>query len=542
VSRKQAAKKPPIKSKATAESAPPFSWPVFETVLTVAILAVYLALLAHPITLTAGDLGRHLKNGELLVQSGSLAKVNLYSYAQPDYPFINHHWGAGVIFYLIERSAGFGGLSLAFIAVSAATLWLFLNAAANLSLFPIAALSAIVCLPILITRHEIRPEAFTYLLSALFLQILCRYKQRQLGFRALWLLPLLQILWVNLHIYFFLGIILVGVFLFESVIASFTDRSPESRNRSRQLAVILLLVLMASCVNPAGVSGALYPLFIMQGYEFPVLENYSVPAILRSSFNFLPLTYFLIILGMLGISWVYVFTRDRARVSYANLLLSVMVGAMAWRSIRNFGLFAFFALPLTAANLKTFLAGEDARSFWTAARAAAAAAATAALLFMISPVYFLGGGRGAFGIGLRDGSQAAGVFVIKENLRGPIFNNFDIGGYLTYYLYPRERVFVDNRPEAYPAAFFRDEYFPLLYDEEHWARRSTEFGFNLIVFNHRDRSAASEQFIVRRVLDPSWAPLFFDRDIIILAKRNGPNQALIERHELSKEQILSKSS
>jgi len=506
------------------------------------ILAVYVALLTHPITLTAGDLGRHLKNGELLIQDGLLAKVNLYSYAQPDYPFINHHWGTGVIFYLIERGAGFQGLSLAFIAISVATLWLFLNLATKLSSFPIAALSAVVCMPILITRHEIRPEAFTYLLSALFLQILWRYKLRELGFRALFFLPLLQILWVNLHIYFFLGVILVGVFLFESLIASFTDRSPEPRSRSKQLTVILLFVLFASCLNPAGISGALYPLFILQGYEFPVLENYSVPGVLRSSFTFLPLTYFLIILGTLGLSWVYVFTRDRARVSYANLLLSLMVTAMAWRSIRNFGLFAFFALPLTAANMKKFLAGDGVRSFWTTGRTAIASLATAILLFVISPVYFFGGGRGVFGIGLREGTQGAGDFIRRENLRGPIFNNFDIGAYLAYHLYPRERVFVDNRPEAYPAAFFQDEYFPLLLSEDRWKRRSIELDVNVIVFNHRDRSAAGQQFIIRRVLDPAWAPVFFDRDVIVLVRRRGPNRAIIEKHELSKEQILSKSS
>jgi hypothetical protein len=409
-----------------------------------------------------------------------------------------------------------------------------------LSSFSVAALAAVVCLPIVITRHEIRPEAFTYLLSALFLQILWRYKQRATGVFALSLLPLLQILWVNLHIYFFLGIILVGVFLTESLIESFMYRAPESYDRSKQLAAILILVLLASCVNPAGLDGALYPLFIMQGYEFPVLENYSLPEMLRSSFTFLPLTYFLIILGMLALSWMHVFAKDRARVSYANILLSLMVVAMAYRSIRNFGLASFFALPLTASNLKSFWPSEGARSVRTERRVAVATAVLAVLLFAISPVYFVGGGRGRLGIGLKEGSQAAGEFIIAENLRGPIFNNFDVGGYLTYYLFPRERVFVDNRPEAYPAAFFRDEYFRLLYDEDYWARRSGEYAFNLIVFNHRDRSADSEQFLVHRVLDPAWAPVFFDRDIIILAKRDGSNRTTIGKHELSKDRILSK--
>jgi hypothetical protein len=143
--------------------------------------------------------------------------------------------------------------------------------------------------------------------------------------------------------------------------------------------ILAVCVGLASCVNPAGFYGAMYPLFIMQGYESPVLENYSVPAILRSNFTFLPLSYFLIILGMLALSWAYVFAKDRARLPYANLLLSVMGITMAWRSIRNFGLFVFFALPLTAANLKGLLARDEARPFWTAGRSAIASAATAIL-------------------------------------------------------------------------------------------------------------------------------------------------------------------
>jgi hypothetical protein len=503
---------------------------------------MYAGFLTHPTNLTDSDLGRHLKNGESFIRNGLIAHSNLYSYTQPDYPFINHHWGSGVVFYLVESIAGFQGLSIVFIAISVATVWLFLNLAVKSSSFPIAAILAVICMPILITRYEIRPEIFTYLMSGLFLYILWGYKNRQLHFRTLYFLPVLQILWVNLHIYFFLGILLIGVFLIELLIAQIARKSADLGSQIKELAVILLLTLLTSCVNPAGVSGASYPLFILQGYEFPVLENYSVAMVLRAGYNFLPLTYFLIILGLLALSWVYVVARDRSSLSYANLLLAIMVNALAWRSIRNFALFALFALPLSAGNLKKFMAGAGTRSSWTPGRNAIALAGVAILLLMISPVYFLGGGRGSIGIGLKEGNQAAMDFFRRENLQGPVFNNFDVGGYLIYYLYPKERVFVDNRPEAYPAAFFKNEYFPLLESEDQWRRRSSEFGFNLIVFNHRDRSAASEQFIVRRVLDPAWAPVFFDRDIIILVKRHGSNHSTIEKHELSKEQVLSKSS
>ena len=105
-----------------------------------------------------------------------------------------------------------------------------------------------------------------------------------------------------------------------------------------------------------------------------------------------------------------------------------------------------------------------------------------------------------------------------------------------------QRVFVDNRPEAYPAAFFTDVYFPMQSDEAKWAAISRDYGFNAIVFNYRERSVRGEQFIVRRVLDPMWAPVYLDKDIIILAKRDGPNQPVIAKYELPKERVLMQSN
>ena len=67
---------------------------LFRILITALLLSVYGFYLAHQFNLTVGDLGRHLKNGQLFIETGLIPKINLYSYAYPDYPFINHHWGS----------------------------------------------------------------------------------------------------------------------------------------------------------------------------------------------------------------------------------------------------------------------------------------------------------------------------------------------------------------------------------------------------------------------------------------------------------------
>ncbi len=512
--------------------------------LTAALLAIYVGFLAHPINLTDSDLGRYLKNGELFFHSGHIVNTNLFAYTAADHSFVNHSWGSGVVYYLIESIAGFPGLSLFFLAVSATTLWIFFRLAARYGNFALAVLLTVIVMPVVITRYEIRPEMFSYLMSGLFLHLLWDYRQGRRGASWLMVLPFLQLVWVNLHIYFFIGMLMVGVFLLESLVgiaAKNSSRSPSHRDQWKVLAAVLLVIVATSCINPAGVRGAVYPLFIFQGYEFPVIENYSVPGILKAGFLLLPLVYFLIIFGVLCLSWLYVFINDRSNVSLSNFILTLFFSALAWWTIRNFAMFAFLALPLTAINLRDAAHAPSMRWLTAPVGISSAAAAVAVLLVLINPAYFFAGGRGAFGIGLNEGNLAALEFLRRENLQGPIFNNFDVGSYLIYALYPRERVYVDNRPEAYPATFFAEDYFPILVDDERWRRSLDAHRFNAIVINPSGRSAAAENFTVRRMLDPDWAAVFFDKDILILARRYGVNQPVIAKHELPRESVLQKA-
>ena len=527
---------PPI-AVAQSKEEPQFLFRIFVTAL---LLSVYGFYLAHQFDLTVGDLGRHLKNGQLFIETGLIPKINLYSYAYPDYPFINHHWGSGVLFYVTQRLAGFGGLSAAFIIVSMVTFLIFINVATKYSSFAIAAPIAVIVLPVLITRHEMRPELSSYLFSGLFLQILWGYKYGKLGFRWLFWLPILEIFWVNLHIYFFIGVFLVAVYLFESlVVFLFRKNQQNVRDQFKLLVVILLLTVIATALNPAGIRGAIYPFFILNEYGVPVIENYSVGAILRAGYNLFPLTYFAIVFGVVSFSWIYAVIKNRSALSLGNFLLSAFFFAIAWSAIRNFAFFAYFALPLAAVNFKNVLGEKDkTSSFSSILKVSASLAGIAFLLVIIKPAYFVSSNRGRVGIGLEEANGAAGEFFLKEKIQGPIFNNFDVAGYLVYHLYPDHRVFVDNRPEAYPAAFFTDVYFPVQSDEAKWEAVSQHYGFNVIFFNYRERSMRGEQFIIRRVLDPLWAPVYLDKDIIILAKRDGPNRPVIARYELPKERVL----
>jgi hypothetical protein len=96
-------------------------------------------------------------------------------------------------------------------------------------------------------------------------------------------------------------------------------------------------------------------------------------------------------------------------------------------------------------------------------------------------------------------------------------------------------VFVDNRPEAYADVFFQEVYIPMQENNEIWNRVSKEYAFNAIYFATSDGTNWGQEFLVKRIKDPEWAPVFADDYAIIFLKRNEKNKDLISRFEMSQD-------
>ncbi len=499
-------------------------------VLLTGLLFLLALLVTQKINLVTADLGRHLKNGELIFQGNGreIWQTNFYSFTYPQFPFLNHHWGSGLVFYLIQQVFSFAGLSLFFSLISLATFLIFFRLAWKNARFSLALLAAILALPVVVSRIEIRPEAFSYLLAGIFWWLLSESREKRI---LLWLLPFLELIWVNLHLYFFLGFFLIGVFWLEELISLF-KKTRELRDLSylRSLSLTGGLCLAASCLNPAGLKGIFYPLQIFNNFGYRLFENQSV-WFLDKIVKYPPSLYFKIAFGALVLSWGYPFWKRK--VSVANLLLTLGLSYLGWTAVRNFTLFGYFGLSLIATNLGGIGRGKTRE--WLALEDWVAASLGVVLLiglFLFNSSYWLA--RLSPGIGLAKGSEQAAKFFLKEDLKGPVFNNYDNGGYLIYFLYP-QKVFVDNRPEAYPKDFFEKTYIPMQEDEEKWQAVEEEYHFNTIFFYRHDLTSWGQNFLIKRIKDPTWAPVYVDDWSIIFLKTNQENQGLIKKYELPKE-------
>ncbi len=493
------------------------------------MLGWYGLFLVRPIDLTTADLGRHIKNGQMILQGNfGVLNTNFYSYTHPEFAVLNHHWGSGVIFFLINRMAGFYGLSLFFIMVSLITFWLFFRLAWKESGLEIAAPVSLLLIPLIAERAEIRPEVFSYFFCAVFLWLLWHYRSGALSYIWLVILPLIQALWVNAHIYFILGPALVGIFS----VSEIAIPSDAIRTRAKELGTIFAAVILATLINPFGLKGLLSPFRIFENYSYRIVENQSVRFLDKLGFISNPnLLLFKIAFSALVFSFILALITNRRGFSFAYFCLGAAFSIMAWLAIRNFTVFGLFALPIIAYNIKQGLA---AKIELNSSLAKASVVLLSFLIFgaTVSSHYQRIFSPDKFVPGLAPGVNGSADFFIKENLRGPILNNYDIGGYLIYHLYPKEKVFTDNRPEAYPGSFFSDIYVPLQENSAIFDEQDKLYRFNAIFFSHRDFTPWGQKFLIERISDPRWAPVFADRYAIIFLKRNARNRLLIEKYEI----------
>src|SRR3989338_3109799 len=121
------------------------------------------------------DLGRHIKLGEIILESG-LQKTNLFSYTFPDFTFINHHYLFEIVIFQSQLILGIQNLLFIklIIILMAVFITFKISLGKSILLLPIG----FIFLHVLRERIDLRPEIFSFLFTALTYFILDRFEKK----------------------------------------------------------------------------------------------------------------------------------------------------------------------------------------------------------------------------------------------------------------------------------------------------------------------------------------------------------------------------
>jgi len=232
--------------------------------LLLVLLLAAMAFLMSCFEMQDNDIWWHLRGGEWILQNGRTPDLDPFSFGSADQRWIDLHWLFQITMAAVHRAGGIAGVLLVTASVAAAAFVTAVAARPTIAPLPAVAVALLLGLALAGFRFDPRPEMFTLLFLSGYLAVLAHFEDRP---RLVWLLPALQLLWVNMHGLFIFGPILLAFWWLAWAAGwawgrlVFSERMPVAMpGVIRNLAWASGVVLVCCLVNPYGLEGALFPL------------------------------------------------------------------------------------------------------------------------------------------------------------------------------------------------------------------------------------------------------------------------------------------
>jgi len=402
------------------------------TVLAV-LFAVPALMCAHAACVTDPDIWWHLRTGEWILAHHAAPRVDLYSAELAGHPWLAYSWLYELVAVKLFHWLGLAGIvaysSGMVLAITVAMVHMVRRVQRDFTLAVLLSFAAVFCMGRLYTP---RPWLFTILFFILELDILMRARRTGRVRELLWLPPIFA-LWANVHIQFIDGLMVLGLAWVEAEAARWWSAA-ETRVRPAWLGGALAASLLATLVNPYGwrIYGAAYELATQGGALNKVTELQALP------FRGLPdfLILLLALASAAALAW-------RRRFALFETVLLGFAAVVAFRSQRDVWVMA----AVGAVILASTITGSEKAAIRLPRFATAIA-------MLVAAVAVLAGFRAMHVNNARLETQLAKELPVRaveavrtKGYAGPLFNDFNWGGYLIWAL--RMPVSIDGRQNLY---------------------------------------------------------------------------------------------
>jgi hypothetical protein len=461
--------------------------------------------------------------GEFILRTRTIPKHDIFSFISPPLPWTAHEWLSEVIMALVHQTFGLTGIVVVFsLVISLTSLLLFQFVRTNkadilLTLFVVGLVT------ISASLHWLaRPHLFSLFLTVVWYHLLDSYHYRDKN--VLYWLPLLMLLWVNLHGGFMFGFMLLGVYLLGNLKEFIfpTHQAKEiSKKKLTRLASTSAVCLLCSLINPYGYHILLFPFKFMS-------DNFLMSNVLEFlSPNFhgaLPFKYlFLLTIAALAVSAV--------PLNVIEATLTVLLSYMALYSARYIPLFAVIVAPILLRQMETIFGNAEGTLIrFLKARSENITAIDKSLrggvwpVIAIVSVYILAtNGYIQYGFDESKMPVAAVEFLKKEHLKGNMFSNDEFGDYMIYAAWPEYKVFIDGRSDMYGRTW-GSQYLKVVRVQPDWEKVIEK---NNIAWVLGSTNSSLSSILLEK---KSWHLVYADTVANIFVKKTPENHFLINRY------------
>ncbi|MCF8567230.1 hypothetical protein LLE49_21140 [Alicyclobacillus tolerans] len=229
----------------------------------VMVLLVWIAAFAVHVMqpVTDPDTPWQIASGLYMLNHHTIPTTDPFSWSMKGHPWVTQEWLFEVVLAFMVKHFQFSGAWLFLVAVHTATVLVLYRLAVRISGNPVvASLTAVAGTLPAIIFWIFRPQIISYLMFAVFLWILQMVREGK--FRALWLVPVLMLIWANSHASSTIGILMLLLEFLLSFIPSIGRFQGLHLPRGARLRLLAAAVggLLVGFANPNGVKAYTYAL------------------------------------------------------------------------------------------------------------------------------------------------------------------------------------------------------------------------------------------------------------------------------------------
>ncbi len=505
-------------------------WRILPSLSDIAFLfpigMLFLVLDGARLLLADADTGWQIRSGEWILQHGAVPHTDFFSFSNPGGAWFAHEWLWEVGIALIHHVAGLSGVVLANSLVLSAVSVLLFRLVRRHSENDVRALAITVAAVSATAFHWLaRPHLVSWVLLLIALHLIDRAQEGRV--RLLWWMPVLAALWADLHGSFPVLIALLlaygGVNTFQQIAYEGFQAFWPAVRRQQTYFVCAAIALAATLLNPYGwrLHEHIFR-FLSDAKGLGMVSEYR-PFNFRSDLA-MRVEAFLVLGGCAGL---FCFSRRR----WATGVVVLIWAHLAFESARCLPIFLFLAAVPVAELVTTILKsvqganvakwlrelGSDLLSFGDGFEIFERTKRIPLVPIVVT--FLLAGVLGALpraseniaDFDSRDFPVAA-ARVIAKNPDARVFTFDQWGAYLIYRLYPKMRVFVDDRIDFYGTDFSK-KWVDTMEARYGWRTELESFKIDTVLLDVNAPLAS----VLKESRD--WRSIFDDGHAIVFEKR-----------------------
>lgn len=495
-------------------------------------LFLILSLMKSNWLLEDGDTGYHIRTGEYILRTHEVPKFDIFSYTVPPMPWTAHEWLSEVVMALVHKVSGLTSIVVFFAAVISLIYYLQFRMLKAGGASPAVNITVVL---LAMTSSEVhwlaRPHIFTLLFTLIWYWLVNEYQYN--GKKYLYATPLLMLLWVNFHGGYIIGFVISGIYLACNALRSLYAEGGEKSiylEKTKTLAVLTALALLAALANPRGYNILLFPFRVAMNKS---IVNNVVEFLSPNFHQSMPFRYMLFLM-------IAVFAASRRRLDLIEISLVIFFTSMALDAIRYIPLFAIITAPIIAKQADAVLDGSDGlparfiknRSMHLSVADKSARGVFWPALAILFVCYLMLTGRIEYGVNAKIRPVAAVEFLKKVDLKGNMFNNDEFGDYIDYVAWPQYKIFFDGRSDMFGEKRMK-EYYKVAMIKPGWEDVLKKYDINWIFFD-------ADSIICRHLLVLNdWKLVYADKVADIFVRNTPGNQDIINKYGQAAENALA---